>query len=100
MCIRDRPKDKPYLVALIDRQVIASEVAALRPQCDFLVVSMHWGQEYHLEPSAEQQELAQFLADLGVDVIIGTHPHVIQPADWLTAADGAHQTQMCIRDSP
>lgn len=86
------PKDKPYLVSLIDRDVITQEVTALRSQYDFLVVSMHWGNEYQLKPSQEQQELAQLLADLEVDIIIGTHPHVIQPAEWLTSADNGHQT--------
>ena len=45
---------------------------------------MHWGTEYSFEPNEEQKELAQFLSDLGVDVIIGEHPHVIQPMDYVT----------------
>lgn len=86
------PKDKPDLVSLIDREAITREVSALRSQCDFVIVSMHWGTEYQLTPSTEQQDLAQLLADLDVDIVIGTHPHVIQPAQWLAAADGEHRT--------
>ena len=61
---------------------------ALRPQCDYLVVSMHWGVEYQQTANQEQQELAQKLADWGADLIIGSHPHVLQPAQWLEKADG------------
>ena len=63
-------------------------MAALRPQCDYLVISMHWGTEYLLEPTQEQQELAQFVADQGADLILGHHPHVLESAQWLTRADG------------
>ena len=86
------PKDKPDLVSLIECEAMKREITALRSQCDFLIVSMHWGTEYQLSPTAEQEELAQLLADWHVDVIIGTHPHVTQPAQWLTASDGSHRT--------
>ena len=55
---------------------------------DVQVVSMHWGQEYQFVPDGEQQRLAQLLSDAGVDVIIGGHPHVIQPVDYLTGSGG------------
>lgn len=86
------PKGQPDLVSLIDRETITQEVTALRHQCDFVIVSMHWGNEYQLTPSSEQEDLAKLLADLGADIVIGTHPHVIQPAQWLEAADGGHRT--------
>ena len=73
------PKDKPFLVSLIDTEVMAKEIDALRPLCDFLVVSMHWGSEYEHTPTARQQELARFLAARDVDLVIGHHPHVLQP---------------------
>jgi poly-gamma-glutamate synthesis protein (capsule biosynthesis protein) len=72
------PRDKPYLVSLIDRETMAAEIGALRPLCDFLVVSMHWGEEY-LAPIAGQTSLAEFLARQEVDLVIGHHPHVLQP---------------------
>lgn len=86
------PKSQPDLVSLIDTDRMTQEITALRSQCDFVIVSMHWGNEYQLTPTAEQQQLAQLLADLNVDIIIGTHPHVIQPAQWLEASDASHQT--------
>jgi poly-gamma-glutamate synthesis protein (capsule biosynthesis protein) len=73
------PKGKSYLVSLIDREKMAEDIGRLRERCDFLVVSMHWGNEYEQKPSAAQEELAAFLAGRGVDLVIGHHPHVLQP---------------------
>ena len=82
------PANNSNLVSLINRDKMSQEIKALRPLCDFLIVSMHWGEEYMLEPSKEQIELAQFLAELHVDLIIGHHPHVLQRADTITLPDG------------
>lgn len=82
------PEGKEYLVDLIDKEKIAADVKRLEKDSDIIAVSMHWGEEYSFTPSEEQQELAQFLSDLGVDVIIGEHPHVIQPMDFLTGRQG------------
>ena len=62
---------------------------------DVIAVYIHWGEEYQLTQNTKQQEVAQELCDLGVDVIIGGHPHVVQPMDLLTSADGSHKT-ICI----
>lgn len=59
------------------------------------VVYIHWGEEYQLTQNAKQKELAQALCDLGVDVIIGGHPHVVQPMDLLTSTNGKHKT-VCV----
>ena len=82
------PRDNPNLVSMIDRQKMTQEINALRPLCDFLIVSMHWGDEYQLEPNRGQISLAQFLAEHNVDLIIGHHPHVLQRADKLPRPDG------------
>ena len=82
------PRDNPNLVSMIDRHKMTHEIHALRPLCDFLIVSMHWGDEYQLEPNREQINLARFLADHNVDLIIGHHPHVLQRADKLPRHDG------------
>jgi len=82
------PANNPNLVSLINRTKMKQEIEALRPLCDFLIVSMHWGEEYHLSPSKEQIDLAVFLAELDVDLIIGHHPHVLQKADTITLPDG------------
>ena len=82
------PKDNPNLVSLIDKTVMTQEINELRPLCDFLIVSMHWGAEYLLEPDKSQIDLAQFITELNVDLIIGHHPHVLQRADKLPRPDG------------
>lgn len=82
------PEGKEYAISLIDEAKIQADIQALRPQCDYLVVSMHWGAEYQQTAGPEQQELAQKLADWGADLIVGSHPHVLQPAQWIEKADG------------
>ena len=47
------------------------------------MVAMHWGIEYTHDPTEYEKDMAKYLADQGVDVIIGTHPHVIQPVTWI-----------------
>lgn len=60
-----------------------------------LTVYMHWGDEYKLSANHFQKDIAARLCDMGVDVIIGGHPHVVQPVELLTSSDGAHKT-VCI----
>lgn len=86
------PRDKPWLVALINKEVMEREISELRPHCDILVVSMHWGNEFMHTVSKEQKELAAFLAEQKVDIIIGHHPHVTEPMDVLTRPDGGKLT--------
>lgn len=67
-------------VAVIDREKIADEMKLARDAgAEILVVTMHWGIEYVLRENAIQRDLAQFLIDNGADMVIGSHPHVIQP---------------------
>jgi len=82
------PKDKPYLVSLINTEIMVREIDALRPLCDFLVVSMHWGEEYQHDYSKTQKNLAALLAEHAVDLVIGHHPHVIQKIEDITRPDG------------
>jgi poly-gamma-glutamate synthesis protein (capsule biosynthesis protein) len=84
------PRDKPWLVGVIDKEVMAREISRLRPHCDFLVVSMHWGNEFQHTASAVQKELALFLAEQSVDLIIGHHPHVTQPVEMIPRPDGGN----------
>ncbi len=77
------PKGKEYLVNVFDKEQAKSDILAVRDKVDVVLVSMHWGVEYTHTPTKEQREQAQFLSDLGVDVIIGSHPHVIQPIEHI-----------------
>ena len=83
------PADTDYGVVYLDQtDVIEKQIADMRPNCDVLVVSCHWGVEGSHTVTDSQRQTAQWLADQGVDLIIGTHPHVTQTAEWLSAADG------------
>ena len=84
----DLPKGKSYLVNIYSKDRIKEDVERLKGTCDAILVSMHWGVEYTTKPNAEQKELAQYMADLGVTAIIGEHPHVIQPMEYVTGKDG------------
>ena len=68
--------------------VIGQQVRQAAALADFVVVGVHWGVENSHTITEAQRHLAQSLADWGADVIIGTHPHVLQNAEWRTAADG------------
>lgn len=83
------PSESEYRVIYLDeRDLISQQIADMRPNCDVLVVSCHWGVEGSHETTDFQTETAQWLADQGVDLIIGTHPHVTQTAQWLTGSGG------------
>lgn len=62
---------------------------------EYTIAYMHWGEEYALTENENQRQIAQELCDLGIDAIIGGHPHVVQPADVLTSSFGDHQT-VCV----
>ena len=85
------PSDQPWRISLIDEGKMKGDLEAIRPLCDYLIVSMHWGNEYQTTEGDYQDKLAQLLCDGGADLIIGTHPHVLQPMEWLERADG-HRT--------
>lgn len=81
------PEGEDYLVSRLDLPVMVEEVESLQQQVDAVVVSMHMGPEYGEVPTEEQQYVFQTLADTGVKVILGGHPHVLQPVDWFNDGD-------------
>jgi poly-gamma-glutamate synthesis protein (capsule biosynthesis protein) len=64
-----------------DPSAVLSEISTIRPTCDHLVVMAHWGVEYEHLPTAEQQKFAHAFIDVGADVVIGGHPHVVEPVE-------------------
>lgn len=76
------------VVPYIDTETIRNDIRRVHDLADTVIVSIHWGVENVYSPSTEQKNLAQMMCDEGVDVIIGTHPHVIQPVEWLESSDG------------
>ncbi len=77
------PKGKEYLVNRYSEEQVKKDVEKIRDKVDVLLVSMHFGVEYTHHPTARQQEIAHYLASLGVDIVIGHHPHVIQPVEFI-----------------
>lgn len=77
------PKDMPYAVDLLDKERVAADLARAEELADFTVVCPHWGTEYKLTQSKEQEKWTVFFAENGADLIIGTHPHVIEPVYWM-----------------
>jgi len=76
------PVQKDVVVNYIDKNLIARDIAAAREKgAQVLCVAMHWGVEYVLSPPAEVRDLADFLVEQGVDLIIGGHPHVVEPME-------------------
>ncbi len=83
-----KPQSSPLAIPLFDDETITSQITAAKAQSEFVIVSAHWGYEGAFAPNDEQKHYAQLIADCGADVIIGHHPHVIQPVEWLTGKNG------------
>ncbi len=77
------PEGKEYLVNLYSDEKAKEDIEKVRDKVDLLLVSMHWGIEYQTEPTAEQKREAEYLSNLGADIIIGTHPHIIEPVTYI-----------------
>ena len=80
LSINDPQKDKDYQAY---KEQVKKDIEQVRDNVDVLMVAMHWGVEYTHNPTEYQKDSAQFLADNGVDIVIGSHPHVIQPVTWI-----------------
>lgn len=77
------------VVDYIDRRQMRRDIARARAAgAELVCAAVHWGVEYQLLPHASQTALAAFLVDEGVDMVIGSHPHVIQPLEMRRRADG------------
>jgi len=79
------PGDKPYLVNMLDKKQMEKDIKKARREADFVIVFPHWGTEYVYEPVQSQKDLTEFFYNLKVDLVIGTHPHVLQPVEWVTS---------------
>jgi poly-gamma-glutamate synthesis protein (capsule biosynthesis protein) len=81
------PNDSGGAPGADEAQVIEA-VKAARAQCDLLVVSIHWGVEYAIAPRPEDIDIAHKMLDAGATVIVGAHPHVLQPVETYKTQDG------------
>lgn len=87
-CQGDYNADGQYLVDMLDYDRLATLIQRTKAASDFVIVFPHWGTEYNLGISDSQKEQAAFLAAQGVDLVIGTHPHVVEPIDYIDRPDG------------
>ena len=86
------PSGKEFCVNLINKDLIKSQLDTAKSEgADMIVTCMHWGTEYRTTANKEQEELADFLFQNGVDVILGNHPHTLEPMEkrTVTLADGS-----------
>ena len=82
------PADMPYAVALLDEEKIIADLIKADQLADFVMVCPHWGTEYQHKQSKEQEKWTKLFLEYGVDLVIGTHPHYIQPVEMLTGENG------------
>lgn len=82
------PVTKPNVVNTIDTAVIRKDIVkAKKTSPDAIIVFMHWGQEYQSLPNKWQKDVTEFCFRLGVKLVIGAHPHVLQPMEWRKESD-------------
>ena len=77
------PEDMPYAVDMLEKEAVAEDLKRAGELADFVIVCPHWGTEYVLEQTAVQEEWAEFFAAGGADLVLGTHPHVVEPVKWV-----------------
>lgn len=93
------PKGKPYIVNLIDKARMQADIARTKAAgADLVVVAMHFGSEYQRLPNTYQKSNVDFLFQAGADIILGSHPHVLQPYETRTFKnpDGSTRTGVVI----
>ena len=85
------PSDKEYLVDLMTEETknkVIYDIRRAKDMADAVVMFPHWGTEYNLGSDDFQHEWAQLFADEGVTLVLGDHPHVVEPVEWYTGKDG------------
>ena len=79
----ETPAGKEYLNNVYSNDKAQNDISKVRDSVDVVIVAMHWGNEYSLGVSDKQIEIANYLSSLGVDIIIGSHPHVVEPVEFI-----------------
>lgn len=85
------PDDMPYAVDLLNEEQVAVDIQRAEELADFTIVCPHWGTEYRLTSDASQEKWTKIFAENGADLILGTHPHVIEPIEWVTDEASEHE---------
>ncbi len=79
----DLPRDMPYAVDIMDEEKVISDLKEAEESADFTVVCPHWGTEYRLEADSYQEKWTNIFRENGADLVLGTHPHVIEPIELI-----------------
>ena len=82
------PENKKYLLSKVNEEKMKKDLKTAEQNADFTIVFMHWGTEYRLTADDGQKALAQMMCENGADLIMGSHPHVIEPVEWVEAENG------------
>ncbi|MDD2181225.1 MAG: CapA family protein, partial [Bacilli bacterium] len=77
------PEGKEYLVNIYSDELVTKDINAIKDKVDVIIVSMHWGEEYNHSPNSSQKRIATHLSELGANIVIGHHPHVVQPIEFI-----------------
>lgn len=85
------PKGMPYAVDMLDEKQVAADIRRAEELADFTIVCPHWGTEYRLTPDSSQEKWTQIFLENGADLVLGTHPHVIEPIEWVTDEESGHE---------
>ena len=85
------PAGMPYAVDLLEEEQVVEDIRRAEEIADFTIVCPHWGTEYELTPSEEQEAWTGIFLREGVDLVLGTHPHVIEPVEWVTDEETGHK---------
>lgn len=83
-----KPSGKEYLVNTVDEEKIKRDLLIAEENAAFTIVFMHWGTEYALSENQFQTNLATLMCENGADLIMGSHPHVIEPVKWVESENG------------
>ncbi|HKM35176.1 MAG TPA: CapA family protein [Lachnospiraceae bacterium] len=82
------PDEMPYAVNYLDEDQVVQDIQKANEMADFIIVCPHWGTEYKLDISKSQEKWTSLFLENGVDLVIGTHPHVIEPVEWVSDEEG------------
>ncbi len=82
------PESMPWAVDILEKEKVVSDIKAAKELADFVIVCPHWGTEYRLTPDSSQEAWTSVFLENGVDLVLGTHPHVTEPIEWLSDDSG------------
>ena len=77
------PSGKEYLTNIYEKSKVEKDIKKVKDKVDLIIVAMHWGEEYTVNPSSNQKQVAQELSNMGVNLVLGNHAHSIQPVEMI-----------------